>query len=94
MSGSSVSFATSLSRIFFWSKSKIPPKLGRAAFYVRQPFGNEVDVLGFHGAFLKGVIIAGRAVISDQTRAVIPDFTRDPWVLISISMTAQAAGRQ
>ena len=31
MSGSSVSVATSVSRFFFWSKSKIPPQLGGAA---------------------------------------------------------------
>jgi hypothetical protein len=53
MSGSSVSFATSLRRIFFWSKSKIPPQLGGPALDVREPLRDEVDVLGFHGAFEK-----------------------------------------
>jgi hypothetical protein len=52
-----VSLETSLSRIFFWSKSKIPPQLGRAAFDVAQALRDEVDVLGFHGAFRKARII-------------------------------------
>jgi hypothetical protein len=48
-----VSFATSLNRSFFASKSKIPPQLGRAAFDVLQPLRDEVDVLGIHGASSK-----------------------------------------
>jgi hypothetical protein len=49
MSGSSVSLTTSLSRIFFWSKSKIPPQFGGAAVYVVETFRDEIDALCFHG---------------------------------------------
>ena len=49
MSGSSVSLTTSLKRSFFWSKSKIPPQLGRAAVYVVETFRDEIDALCFHG---------------------------------------------
>jgi hypothetical protein len=40
---------TSLKRSFFWSKSKIPPQIGRAALDVVETLGDEIDALCFHG---------------------------------------------
>jgi hypothetical protein len=55
-----VRLATSVSRIFFRSKSKIPPQLGGPVLDVVEPLAYRVDVLGFHERFRKSPDYTGR----------------------------------
>ena len=52
MAGSSARVETSSRRATLPSKSKIPPQLDRSRGQVGKAVGNEVDLIGFHGALV------------------------------------------